>query len=190
MAEGFSRIKVAKELINILRELLATGDWNASLFLRAASKRMQNLLEEAQSLVDLTAPEQMQRALIKKAPPHSMVVYISLYQVSGTNLQNWQYALRLLSEHNVSRPTYRDESSVRALIATKTDIERHGYAIVYINEDDIYRFEEQPRDSLGHELLVLKEGVVKLENIAGFVHANKKRYAFTNGMLVDENERY
>lgn len=186
MSEELSRIKIAKELAVLLDGLLATGDWQSSLFLRVASKRIQILLDEAKSLVELSSPEQSLTKSIRNSTQGYIPVYVSLYQVMGNNLQNWQYALRLLSEHNTSRPTYRNEQFVRELIDSKSDVERHGYAIVHVKEDDIYTFEEQPRDSLGHEMLVLKEGVIKLENIIGFVHANKKRYAFVNNMLVDE----
>lgn len=186
MSEDSLRIEVAKKLAELLDGLLATGDWQSSLFLRVASKRIQILLDEAKSLVELSNPEQSLTKKVKDSAHGYIPVYISLYQVVGNNLQNWQYALRLLSEHNTSRPTYRNEQFVRELIDSKPDGKRHGYAIVHVKEDDIYTFEEQPRDSLGHEMLVLKEGVIKLENIIGFVHANKKRYAFVNNMLVDE----
>ena len=187
MSEKLSRIEIAKKLAMLLDGLLATGDWQSSLFLRVASKRIQVLLDEAKSIIELSSPEQLSTKSIKNSVHGYIPVYVSLYQVMGNNLQNWQYALRLLSEHNTSRPTYRNEQFVRELIGTKTDIERHGYAIVHIKDDDMYHFEEQPSDSLGHELLVLKEGVIRLENIVGFVHANKKRYAFVNNMLVAEN---
>jgi len=186
MSEDLSQAEIAKELTNILTELLNVGNWQSSLFLRAASKRIQVLLEEAKSIAELEGQDQSRIRSLKKFPPNYIPIYVSLYQVAGNNLQNWQYTLRLLSEHSVNRPTYRDEQSVRALIASKTDIDRHGYAIVYIKEDDIYGFEEQPRDSLGHEMLVLKEGVVKLENIVGFVHANGKRYILADNVLVAE----
>ena len=187
MSEDSLQTEVAKKLATLLDGLLATGDWQSSLFLRVASKRIQILLDEAKSLVELSNPEQLLTKRVKESAHGYIPVYISLYQVVGNNLQNWQYALRLLSEHNTSRPTYRNEQFVRELIDSKPDSERQGYAIVHIKEDDIYTFEEQPRDSLGHEMLVLKEGVIKLENIVGFVHANKKHYAFVNNMLVDEN---
>lgn len=187
MPKEVSSAKIAKELAVILSGLLSTGDWQSSLFLRAASKRIQVLLDEANSIVDLAGAGESRSKSIKSVPKDYIPVYISLYQVNGGNLQNWQYTLRILTEHNVSRPTYREEQYVRELIDSKNDIERHGYAVVYIREDDVYNFEEQPRDSLGHELLVLKESVVKLNNIVGFVHANKKRYAFVNNVLVEEN---
>jgi len=187
MSEDSLRIEVAKKLAVLLDGLLATGDWQSSLFLRVASKRIQILLDEAKNLAELSNSEQLLTKKVKDSAYGHVPVYISLYQVVGNNLQNWQYALRLLSEHNTSRPTYRNEQFVRELIDSKPDSERQGYAIVHIKEDDIYTFEEQPRDSLGHEMLVLKEGVIKLGNIVGFVHANKKRYAFVDNMLVAEN---
>ena len=188
MSEDFSREKIARELVTILDGLLACGDWSSSIFLRAASKRIQMLLDEAKSVVELSSSStRFQSHAVREAPAGHIPVYISLYQINGNNLKNWQYALRLLAEHNINRPVYREEQFARDLVGSKSDIERHGYAIVYIKEDDIYEFAAPQKDIFGHDLVVLKEGVISLENIVSFVHANKERYSFIDNNLVAES---
>jgi hypothetical protein len=186
MAEDLSREKVAKELVGILSKLLSCGDWNSSLFLRSASKRLQTLLDEAESLANQPHSAQFQAQTSKKIPTGYVPLYISLYQINGNNLKNWEYTLRLLIDHSINRPMYRDEQFARDLVGSKVDIDRHGYAMVYVKEEDIYQFPDPQKDLLGHELIVLKENVIKTNNIIGFVHANKDRYLFIDNNLVAE----
>jgi hypothetical protein len=88
----------------------------------------------------------------------------------------------------VSRPTYREEGHVQELIRSKKDTERYGYAIIHIPEDGIYNIKQASKDVFGHDMLMLKEGIIKLNNIEGFVHANKKRYKFFDGELIYEKD--
>ena len=183
---------LSERLFFILSDLLKAGNWETSLFLKNAKKRICELRDEAQNLVEqnanvgpiLTAAQQ----LAKKLPPGTIKVYISIYQSDSSNLQSWLHTVKTLAIYNVTRPTYKSEQQIREMIGSKADIQRHAYAEVLISESDIIPIDPLPVDSLGHELLILKEGSVHLQNIVGFVHANKKRYSVHNTGLVYEGD--
>lgn len=179
-----------RRLVDILEQLLNSGDWDNSLFLRKAKERLQELHEEAKSLTQKTSFTTGQLAVTTKPQqlaPGIVRVYITLYHTEN-NLQNWLHTLKTLAIYNVTRPTYRSESHVKEIINSKAEIMRHGYAEVLINEKDIIPINPQPVDTLGHELLLLKEGSVHLSNIISFVHANKKRYILKDNNLVFDSD--
>lgn len=187
-----SSADLSKRLVDILSNLLGAGNWETSLFLKNAKKRICELREEAQNLVELNINVgpmlTVAQQLAKKLPPGIIKVYISIYQSDSANLQSWLHTVKTLAIYNVTRPTYKNEQQIREMIGSKADIQRHAYAEVLINELDIIPIDPLPVDSLGHELLILKEGSVHLQNIIGFVHANKKRYSVHNTGLVYEGD--
>jgi intracellular multiplication protein IcmQ len=183
-------VDLSLRLVEILDKLLSTGSWESSLFLKNANKRLQDLRSQAQQLVDAHNKDEMRSAAQKarELEPGIIKIYISLYQTEGADLQRWLHSLKALAIYNVSRPTYRNEHNVRETIASKAEMQRHGYAVVLIHESDVIPIDPVPVDTLGHELLILKEGAIQLSNIIGFVHANRKKYLFQNNQLVFEKE--
>lgn len=175
---------IGKKLIKILDDLLTTGDWSASLFLQNASKKLRAIREETQKLISSTNNRSAQKETETEVSGDKIKVYVSLYQVEGASIASWQRTLKSLTDHNVSRPTYRSEQHVKELIRSKAFSDRHGYVIVLVKKSDIYQLEHNPVDTFGHEMMILKEDSIKMENIIEFIHANKKRYSFKDGKLV------
>jgi hypothetical protein len=186
-------VQIGSKLLKILDDLLVTGDLSSdSLFLRNMEKRIKKLRDEVSGIVEIETPKEIADKKESKeleefnaaVKPDYMRVYILVYQVEGGKIQNWQYALRAITEHNISYPTYNNENYVQEFIRSKKEMERYGYAIVDISTTGVYKLEKNPVDAFQHEMLVLKENIVKLDSIKGFVHANKRRYAFKEGKLV------
>jgi len=183
------------KLKGVLQKLLASEAWKKdSLFLKKARERIVTLLEETEDLIESNNPQKPQADEDDKSKkdspqPGTVKVYISLYHVSpqqseSANLQSWLHTIKTLGLYNVTRPTYRLENHVRDMIESKADKQRHGYVEVMIHESDIIPIEPTPVDSLGYEMLILKEGSVHLQNILSFVHANKNRYKVQGNNLI------
>lgn len=181
-------IDLSRRLVEIIDHLLSTGDWDASLFLKKAKEHLLKLRNEADAIIAQYGDTVAQDTLSGKQPAGTIKVYISLYQVDGNNLQAWQNTVKTLTAYNVTRPTYRSEEHVRELISSKADIKRHAYVEILIQESDLIPIDPLPVDTLGHELLILKEGAVKIKNIISFVHANKKRYSMKDDILKYEGD--
>ena len=185
-------VDLSRKLVAILDNLLIAGDWKKgnSLFLRKAEERLCELRDDAKRLIEQhSVPQGVENIERKQKLGEGVIkVFISLYQFDGENLQNWLNTLKTLTSYNVTRPTYRNEWHVRELINSKADSRRHAYVEVLINESDLINIDPLPVDTLGHELLVLKEGAVKIPNIVGFIHYNKKRYTFNGEKLIFERD--
>ena len=184
--------EIGEKLTSIIDNLLDTGDWGSSLFLKASASRLRELRDEAEIMShkhDHHAAMIKENAELTIIPSGHIQVNIFMYQVDGTNLQSWLRAIKSLAESKIVRPAYKSEEYVQAFIRSKTSApESHGYITVYVKEDDFYTINPVPVDFLGHELLTLKEKAVKMENIIKFVHANKKCYLVQSGELVYNGE--
>lgn len=182
-----------KQLLEAINEL-AVKQWDNTLYLSAVKKQLallqieiqKNLMNESISQTNILtfSSQEILNSSSKKFDKGYTQVYILLYQYEGTKLANWEHALRAISKHNVNRPTYRNEQNIQELIRSKGDLDRYGYAIVNIKEDDILPQEVKKFDIFNCEILLLKEGAVKNFNIVGFVHANKKCYSFEDNILT------
>lgn len=184
-------IEVGKKLVDTLDNILKNkNDWGSTLFLNTIKNKLEKLLQEAKEVVQEVETASGDSSESAKAlKPGYTQIYILLYQFEGNKIQNWQYALRALAEHNTNRPAYINEKDVQELIRSKREAEKYGYAIVNVKDDHIYRTEKKTFDPLDHELLALKEGSITIMNIISFVHANKKYYHLENGILVYKGER-
>lgn len=185
--------QIGQKLVTIFDELLTTGDWENSLFLRASASRLKELRSQAQQLSEAKeeGSEIGEFDFSQHKPLESgfVRVFVTIYQVEGANLQNWLNVIKALHEHSVTRPVYRKEEHAQKFVRSKMDIGRHGYVIVNIREDSIYQLGKGPVvDAFGNELLSLKEKAIRLENIVGFIHANKKRYSLRDSELIYEGE--
>lgn len=180
-------IEVNRKLIAVLERLLKQGQWEASLFLKATSKQINELRQRAEQLLVETIGN---AAALNKDDADKQgykKVYISVYQAEGNNLQKWQQTLKALTEHSISRPIYDDEKQVQAILRNKIDPVREGYVSVYVKEGDIITAGKASTDRIGNELLTLKVGAVKPENIIEFVHYQKSYY-FKDEELVFKQE--
>lgn len=174
---------INQKLVKILHDLLATGNWEASLFLRTAHKKLQHLQDTAIALskkLDASGEDTNPQRQIA-----SMIcIYVSLYQADPYNLKKWENTLRTIREHSINRPLYRDEEHVQAMLRVKAS-PNEGYVAIYIQPTDIIPpyAGKLIEDRLGHELLTLRDNSLTPDNIIEFVHLGK-RYHFTNGNLV------
>ncbi len=79
---------------------------------------------------------------------------------------------------------------MRALIRSKVHKINEAYIAVYVSKTDIIPPVEKDQiahDRLGHELLKIKEGAIKPENITRFMHATGQ-YVFKDNQLIKQGE--
>ncbi|EKE01730.1 MAG: IcmQ [uncultured bacterium] len=175
----------------VIDGVLAEGDWEHSVFLKVEAAKLRLLCDELGKLVRYKGQGLGSEFVVNKTSDRRAVspgwsqVFILLYQANDTDLYSWYRTIKTLTEHSVSRPAYKDESHAQEFIRSKTaGVEHNGYAVVNVKDEDFYDAEAAPVDAYGHQLFVLKENSVKLENIVEFVHANKKHYAIHDNELI------
>ena len=190
MAEKEEQKKVfelSEQLRDILDTILAPGDWQSSLFLKAASTKLKVLREKSDELFksgNVTAEVATSKDTSRKAAaPGYVQVFILLYQVDGANLQGWYRTIKTLTEYNVTRPVYKEEDHAKEFIRSKTaGIDRNGYAVVNVKDSNFTEVGQQ-MDQFNHPLFALKQAAVELQNVVEFVHGNKMRYAVRDNEL-------
>jgi intracellular multiplication protein IcmQ len=178
-------IELGNKLVESLKKLLDTSGWESSLFLRNIKKKLHLIQTESESLVaELSgkSAEAAQKNINALAPEGFTKVFVLVFQAEGRNLQIWRSLLKVLPQYGITRPIYLNEDHVRELVRSKTEIHKYGYVIALVNNSAILSIEKPSIDALGHELLTLREGALKTENIVAFIHANKDVY-----VLDEEN---
>lgn len=180
--------EIIDQLSQILREILHGANWDASLLLRTASKRLQELYEEAERLsIKLGKTSAPDAATLHqdKINQGYILVYVSIYQAEPHSLAKWENTLKTIREYSITRPIYRVEEYVAEAIRSKIGSVKEAYVSVYIKPDDIIApyAGKKVEDRWGHELLTLRDNCLLTSNIVEFVHQGK-RYTYRDGKLV------
>lgn len=180
-----------RQLVDDLDELLSKEEWEKSLMLKATYKRLKNLREQAQALLEeheyAQQPQQQSKEQLNEDETY---IYIFLFQATGRNMSKWEDMIRTIPKYLLSRPVYAEEKAVRDRIKDRGDRKEEGYVKAKVKKDHIVssyagRAEE---DHLGNELVTIRESSISLDSIVEFVHANSKRYKFVDGKLVAKDE--
>jgi intracellular multiplication protein IcmQ len=182
-----------KKLIAILDKIIEKGYWEDTLFLQAAGKKLRELRERLKGDLDISeGPFEEEPTLIhrytskKTATSHkTQLVFILLYSAEGNNLKQWENIINSLTAHSMTRPIYKNETDVQAVIRNKSNRQNDAYIAFAITENDISPpfNNKTPVDRYGNELIVLKEGVIHPNDVEYFIHSSG-RYLFQTGKLI------
>lgn len=178
--------KPALLVLEKLDQLLTDSRWESSLFLRAIKKKIE--LVRSQYTEEIGYEASLEQALNTPIeltlPPDMAEVYIALYNTEGSNLKKWEALLAAISIQGISRPIYQSEQDIQEFIRSKDYQQNDAYAVLWIRKEHIYQpYNKPPVDKSGRPLLVVKEGMIKPQSIARFVHVTG-RYRFLDGKLV------
>ena len=176
--------KANLEILKSLDEALEKGPWQNSLFLTGIGKKLKDIrnrfkeemgLEEISGIAAIELPTDTQ----------FLEVYISLYQSEGTNIRKWHTVVLSLIGHSVSRPVYKSESDIKAAMHAKDFKTNDAYVVVRLTPKDILApATDRPRtDREGRELVTLREGAIRLENIMRFVHSSGEYKIIENSLV-------
>lgn len=182
--------KILADILKSLDHLIGNKLWENSLFFRAIRKRLEDARDHFKEGLELDTTVQTGKTTrdSKFFSQEDMVeVYMALYISEGVSLRKWESLLNTLGSHaisSVSRPVYKNEQDIQESIRTKEFKQNDAYVAVYVRKSDIAApYGKPPVDRHGRELIVLKEGAVRPENITRFVHVSGM-YDFIDGMLT------
>lgn len=189
MALSDEEVQKSLEVLKALDKAIGEGPWDKSLLLKAIGKKLQDAREHFIQDLDLQAIID-QVAVSQDTAPQALhvdftEVYVSLYQAQGTTIPKWAAILTSLTQLSITRPIYKNEEDIRASIRAKAFQANDAYVVVKIRKSDVLPAPEgkTPVDRFGRELMVLKENVIRPENITRFVHLTGE-YHFINGALI------
>ncbi len=184
--------KINLELIKILDTAISEGKWDGGLFFQAAGKKLRDLRDRIKSETNIDVAQPVTQATVSTVMKYSGLidVYVSLYCAEGTNINRWENILATISRQAITRPIYKKEKDVRDVISAKESKINDAYIIAYVNENSITKtLSGKPLvDRFGHELLVLKENSIIVDNIAKFIHSTGE-YTYEKGKLLKLNSQ-
>lgn len=184
-----------KKLVEILDDIIEKGNWENTLFLQATGKklrdfreRLKNELEfprETENIEPTLIHRYSQKSKSAKSIEKNQLAFILIYCSEGNALKQWENVINSLATHSMTRPIYKNEADVQSVIKHKSNKQNDGYIALAISEKDISEpfNNKSPVDRHGNELIVLKEGAVRPENIEYFIHLDKY-YIIQNKKLI------
>lgn len=193
MVSSDEETKVNLEILKALDEAISKGPWEHNLFFQGIGKKLRELRDRFQQELGLEnlqaeASASNLQEVLSHQQTSFLEVYISLYQAEGVNIRKWSTVVTALVGHSVSRPVFKKEEDIQAAIRAKTYKQNDAYVVVKVREEDILKSPTgQPiLDREQRELLMLREGSVKLANIVRFVHLSGE-YIYREGSLIKQN---
>lgn len=181
--EDYARVN--QKIKELLQRIISIDDWESSLFLRNTISLLKKRLEvstvlkeefESQGLV-------VEQTFPPVAPENAIVLFISLYQVDGSNLEKWNDQLLAILKVAQSRPIYDEETKVIQAIRSNLDRDTEAYVKVLVDKNEIIDSARIVKDRLGQELITVSITAIRPENIIEFIHQTK-RYNFVDGKLL------
>ncbi|MEN9916410.1 MAG: Dot/Icm secretion system protein [Pseudomonadota bacterium] len=187
MLQNEQEIQVALAIKKILDEGIASGPWQANLFLKGIKKKLEEIRDEFVTGVGIDQHhEQIANNLRAANGFETTEVYIALYQSQGSNMSKWQEVVVSLVNYMMGRPIYRNETDVQAAIRLNDRNLNHAYAVVKVASEAILTGELARTDREGRQLISLREAAIKLQNIIRLVHASGE-YRLVGNFLVKQN---
>ncbi len=187
--EEHDYLKLCNEIIQAIDDVLAAGNWDASLFLRNTIRPLKKIREQALELrQSFDAVEGAQELHTPKAGEDCATLYVSLYQADGHDMKKWADQLSSLGSYMVGRPVYRKEEDAILAVRKKLSQTSEAYVAVAVDKSKIISSESvKPRkDKSGSELVNLVPDAIDRQNILEFVHQNKRYYFCDNRLRLAE----
>ena len=176
--------EINSKIIELLDVAIELGHWEGSLFFENAGQQLKKLREQLAKRLDCSDSQAVEKNDVLKKVGHRMV-FISLYQLGGEVLKNWEHHLQTIQSHSIGRPIYAKESEVKRRIATKLNKKPEAYISVWIPENSVLPQKNQPQQPQlkSSTLLSVKDGSVRAENIIHFINYSG-RYRYESRQLI------
>lgn len=182
-------IKLCKEIVSCIDEILNNESWEDSLFIRNSLKPLKNLRERALTLLEQVAPSVKIEAESECSIAEDRVLlYISLYQQDGLNMKKWELQLKSIECYLAGRPVYQQEEEVKKMIRLKLSQASEAYIVISAKKSAIQNdsFHPQRLDRCGNPLVSIAAGNITASDILEFIHEDR-RYRFVDGKLIPKN---
>lgn len=188
MLKNEQEIQIALALKKILDEGIASGPWQANLFLKGIKKKLEEIRDEFVTRVGIDRHHEQMANDLFAANSEMTEIYIALYQSQGANMSKWQEVVVSLVNYIMGRPIYSNETDVQAAIRLNDRNLNHAYVVVKVASDAILSSTTElvRTDREGRRLINLREAAIQLQNIVRLVHASGE-YKLVGNFLVKQN---
>lgn len=190
MADEKNIVEKNQAILDALNAAIENGPWDKAVFFQAMRTKLIEIRErfKQEALLEAESDQSiMPSTLFGRIAKRSGVaeVYVLLYCADGNNIYKWENVLRSVASHVVSRPIYKQEKDAKAALRAASNKLNEGYVSIFIHEEDIIPPDQERSqiDRYGHEIINVKDGVVRREIIHRFVHISGI-YEFKGDKLI------
>jgi intracellular multiplication protein IcmQ len=177
--------RLCRAVIDAVDQVLASSDWDASLFLHNTLKPLRELREHALQLLENMGGENAADFAEPAVAADKVKLYISLYQTNGHDLKQWAAQLGSLSSYIIGRPIYQTETEVVTAIRAKLSQLSEAYVVVAVDPEKIINDHQASsrKDRFGQSLISLLPHAIDSDRIIKFVHQGKS-YIYRHQQLM------
>jgi intracellular multiplication protein IcmQ len=183
--------ELQQEFFTMLENMLRLEKWQDRPLLQAAAQQLKKTYDQLLEQEGKKRPDakETRAAALAERRATMIQVFISLYQSDGYNMKKWAALLEVISDLSASRPIFRQENDVRAVIRVKEQKQNEGYAVVYIYPTVVLPVTkgQTAQDKSGHDFVFVKERALRPENIIYFEHVSG-RYLLQEGVLIRQGD--
>ena len=188
MGRAEENLKRNLKILQALDKAIKEGKWEGKLLFQATGKKLREIRDRLRATLHLDEmiSEASDQIAERAATRSSQVeVFVSLYNSDGNDLKKWEMVIKSLETNVITRLIYINEADIQTAIRSKANKKNEAYLSVFINKSAILTptGKQLPRDRLGHETLLVKEGALNLDNISRFVHISGE-YEFKDNHLA------
>ena len=176
--------KVCNKIITLVDRISESADWSDSLFLRNTLKPLLKLRDDCLGIIAaLDENDTGKKVQPLKVAANNELVYITVFQNNGQNLNQWELQLHSIERYLAGRPVYKSEEDAAKAIRLKGSQQSEAYIVVEVPGDQVQDSVEARQDKYGHKLVTLSQGAVTSDSIVEFVHG-EQRYRYQQGKLI------
>jgi intracellular multiplication protein IcmQ len=171
-------LEITQELDKTITEI----PWESSSFLKIIGSRLKKIrdhfLNDSDNYIQNENPfNKSQKDQILKSAERAMQrqIFVSIYNSDGQSLSVWEKIVQNIPRQYITRPIYENEADIKELIKSKINKLNEAYISVYVNKDSFLVIDQEklPKDKFGKHIILLKDNVIKLENIDKMYHMNE-----------------
>lgn len=150
---------------------------------RFIRERLQSLLTEIQQQ-PVTKKTQKKHSEGVSVEEDELLLYVYLYNAQGNSFRTWQNIVtsKAFLDYSVNRPIYQERIHIEAFIRSKTVLAHHGYLTFAVKKERV--LSNNSKDAMGHSLVKVKEGSLKIEKLLSFTHNEQTYILSENGELI------
>jgi len=184
------------EISKKLDETIDSTNWESSSFLKIVGSRLKKIKEKftndsKEYLASANANLRLKNTdLINRIAERAgqKLIFISIYNSDGQSLNAWEKIIHNITKQYITRPIYNNEEDISNLIKSKVNKINEAYISVYVSSDSYLNVlpEKLPKDKLGKKMILLKDNVIKLENIVNMIHIGNVYNWEKNKLVISE----
>ncbi len=179
---------LCREIVNLVDRVLAIEGWELSLFLRNLMKPLIEAKEQAQAILDESGAAASNEEQAIELKDNEQLLYMTLYQAQGHDLQAWALQLKSIKHTMLGRPLYNNEEAAKAKVRAKVDQSCDAYVVIRVHHDCQLELPDSIKrtgSQLEHKVIMLEQGCLSVDNIVEF-HYMKHVYTFEKGQLIQK----